>query len=205
MILGLIPAAGLSSRMGRSKLALPLGGKTVLEHVISALQEAGVRELLVVVAPETQELERLAQGAGANVFSLPGQTPTMRDTVEMGLRRLEELFSPRDTDSWLLVPGDHPTLNQTVIRQLLNAKENSIGRSIIIPTYLGRRGHPALIDWKHVAKIKSFPPERGLNAYLRGHVAETYEVNVDTEEILWDLDTPEDYERLLKKWQGSSA
>ena len=44
MIFALIPAAGKSTRMGRPKLALPLGEKTVLEHVIAALRQA-LREL----------------------------------------------------------------------------------------------------------------------------------------------------------------
>ncbi len=38
----LIPAAGKSARMGRPKLTLPLGGRTVLEHVVTALRRGGV-------------------------------------------------------------------------------------------------------------------------------------------------------------------
>ena len=42
MTFALIPAAGRSRRMGRPKLALPLAGRSVLEHVVGALQQAGV-------------------------------------------------------------------------------------------------------------------------------------------------------------------
>ncbi len=34
MIFAVVPAAGRASRMGRPKLSLPLGGRTVLEHVV---------------------------------------------------------------------------------------------------------------------------------------------------------------------------
>src|SRR5207237_3552168 len=56
--LALIPAAGKSTRMGRPKLALPLGGRTVLEHVVAALRDAGVEHVLVVVGPHVPELVR---------------------------------------------------------------------------------------------------------------------------------------------------
>ncbi len=51
MIFAVVPAAGRSSRMGRPKLSLPLGGRTVLEHVVIALRQGGVDEVLVVVGP----------------------------------------------------------------------------------------------------------------------------------------------------------
>ena len=40
MIYAVVPAAGRSSRMGRPKLSLPLGERTVLEQVILALRKA---------------------------------------------------------------------------------------------------------------------------------------------------------------------
>jgi CTP:molybdopterin cytidylyltransferase MocA len=42
-----------------------------------------------------------------------------------------------------------------------------------------------------------------MNAYLRQHTAETLEVPVDSEEVLRDLDTMEDYERLLHEMRAS--
>ena len=44
------------------------------------------------------------------------------------------------------------------------------------------------------------PPHLGLNAYLRQHAAGTLELPVDDPDILLDLDTPADYERLLGRW-----
>jgi molybdenum cofactor cytidylyltransferase len=54
--IGLIPAAGKSRRMGQPKLLLPLRGTTVLEQVLAAVRSAGVDEILVVVAPEMDDL-----------------------------------------------------------------------------------------------------------------------------------------------------
>jgi molybdenum cofactor cytidylyltransferase len=196
MIAGLIPAAGHSRRMGRPKLALPVAGKTVLEHVIVALHAAGVNPVLTVLGPHVAELAETAHEAGASVLVLPWPTADMRATIGRGLDWLEETLEPGEGDWWLLVPGDHPTLEVGIIQQLLDADRGDA--TILIPTWQGRRGHPALISWRHVAGIRAHPAAEGLNTYLRAHEGETREVPVSSASVVEDLDTPEDYERLLR-------
>jgi molybdenum cofactor cytidylyltransferase len=206
MTFAVIPAAGHSARMGRPKLALPLGERTVLERVIDSLRAAGVEHVLVVVGPHVPQLAPLAQSAGAHVLQLAEETPDMRATVEVGLRWLEGRFRPRPDDGWLLVPADHPTLDPHVIRRLLQERAAARDRSVIVPTHSGRRGHPTLIDWKHVAGMRVLPAGSGLNVYLRQQAAETLELQVDSPNVLCDLDTPEDYERLRQTFaEGTFA
>ena len=203
MIYALIPAAGKSTRMGgRTKLALPLGNRSVLEHVIDAVRRGGVEHVLVVVGPHVPELVPLAQAVGAETLLLPRETPDMRATVEAGLRSLEGRFHPQPSDNWLLVPGDHPALDADIIQQLVQARRECTDRSIIIPSFQGKRGHPTLIDWKHASEIRRRPPDEGINTYLRGHAANTLEIPVDVQTILIDLDTPADYERLARNWEA---
>jgi len=114
---------------------------------------------------------------------------------------LETHFSPNLDDAWLLAPADHPTLDATVVRQLLAARAENPETSVILPTFAGRRGHPALIAWKHVKGMRALPPGQGLNVYLRRQESETLELPMATEAILCDLDTPEDYERLRREWR----
>lgn len=200
MIFGLIPAGGQSSRMGCPKLSLRLGGRTVLEHVIAALRGGGVGHVLVVVGPHVPELVPCAEAAGALVCRLPEATADMRATVQHGLRWLEQRGRAGAGDAWLLVPADHPTLEAGVVRALLEAHADRPAASIIIPTYAGRRGHPALIGWEHVPAILALPPDQGINAYLRRQEAHTLELPVQTPAVLADLDVPEDYERLRRQW-----
>jgi molybdenum cofactor cytidylyltransferase len=205
MTFALIPAAGKSLRMGRPKLALPAGGKTVLERVVETLRQAGVQPILVVVGPHVPELVPLAAAAGADVHLLSQETEDMRATVEQGLAWLGERFKPSPDDQWFLVPADHPTLDPDVIRVLEEARAARPQFTIVIPTFQGRRGHPTLIAWKHVAGIRRLAPGLGLNAYLRHYRAETLEVPGESADILCDLDTPEDYERLVRRWAPPTA
>jgi molybdenum cofactor cytidylyltransferase len=196
MIYGLIPAAGKSTRMGRPKLMLPLGGRTVLECVLDSLRQGGIEPTLVVVGPHVSELVPLATNAGAHVCLLAEETPDMRATVERGLAWLEQRFGPRADDAFLLVPADHPTLDAAVIRLLVQARSERRDRSIFVPTFEGRRGHPTLIAWRHVTGIRASAAGTGLNVYLRGCGEETCEVPVRNADVLFDLDTPADYEAL---------
>jgi molybdenum cofactor cytidylyltransferase len=185
--------------MGRPKLSLPLGGRTVLDHVLAALREAGVAQTLVVVGPHAADLGDLARAAGARVLQVAAETPDMRTTVEHGLRWLEEQCHPAADDAWLLVPADHPTLNAEVVRLLEQARQSHPHHSIFVPAFEGRRGHPTLFAWTHAAGIFGHPAGQGLNTYVRAHAAQTLEVAVSDPDILCDLDTPEDYERLRRR------
>jgi molybdenum cofactor cytidylyltransferase len=204
MLFALIPAAGQSSRMGRPKLALPLAGTTVLELVISTLRQAGAERVFVVLGPHGAELATRAEAAGADVLVLSSPTADMRATLDLGLRWVEEKLQPQPNDVWLLVPADHPVLDAETVRFIVKEFGEQNTRSIAIPTFEGRRGHPAVIAWKRVAGLHAFPPGLGLNAYLRELTDETLEVPVSSDSILIDLDTPEDYERLQTRISPSS-
>ncbi len=195
-LIALIPAAGKSVRMGRPKLLLPLGDRTVLERVISAFTQAGVDRVLVVTPPDLPELAAVARSVGAEAVELPQQTQDMRATVQFGLDWIEKHWSPAPDEAWFLAPADHPVLAPEVVRQLAQAKEQHPGHSIFVPTHDGRRGHPALFGWNQVAAIRAFPAEQGLNAYVRGQGEKTLEVPVSVAGALVDLDTPEEYAAL---------
>jgi molybdenum cofactor cytidylyltransferase len=188
-----VPAAGHSSRMGRPKLTLPLGGRAVIEHVVAALREGGVADVLVVVGPHVLELVPLAAAAGANVLALPAPTADMRATIEAGLTWIEDRFHPRPDDRWLLTPADHPAITADVVRTLLTSED-----PIAIPVHGGRRGHPTAFRWRHVAGIRALPADAGVNVFLRHHADQVRERSVPDAGVLADLDTPGDYERLAR-------
>jgi len=197
MIFAVVPAGGQSTRMGRPKLSLPYKGRTVLECVLEALRLGGCDEILVVLGPHVADLQPLARNANAHVCLLAEATPDMRATVEVGLGWLERHFQPCPGDAWLLAPADHPSLDAGVVRAMGQAYLAQSDKTIVAPTYDAKRGHPTLLAWKHVRDVRALAPGLGLNAYLRQCQSETLELPVANPAILCDLDTPEDYARLL--------
>ncbi|MCI0701558.1 MAG: nucleotidyltransferase family protein [Planctomycetia bacterium] len=199
MTFAVVPACGLSTRMGKPKLALPLGGRTVIEHVVSALREGGVERVLVVIGPHVPELIPLAGAAGAEVLALNEPTPDMRATVERGLSWLEGRYTPKASDWWFLAPADHPAFSSEVVGQLLTAAETHADCSVVVPVHEGRRGHPVLLRWSCVAGIRALPADQGINSFLRLNAAEVREVPVNDPGIHANLDTPEDYARISER------
>jgi molybdenum cofactor cytidylyltransferase len=181
--------------MGRAKLGLPLGNSTLLERTVAALRDGGVERVLVVVGPRATELISSAESAGGTIFLLPAPTADMRETVQAGLRYLEERYHPHPENAWFLTPGDCPGFAPSTVRQLLEfAAPDSV--AIKIPTYRGRRGHPALFSWHHAAEILTIPPGLGIDSFVRSRVVR--EVPVEDPGVLTDLDTPADYEQFQK-------
>ncbi len=195
MTFAIIPACGHSRRMGRPKLSLPLGDRSVIECVVAALRDGGADVALVVIGPHVPELEPLAVAAGATVLALPEPTADMRATVEAGLAWIGGRYRPAPDDPWLLAPGDHPALSPGVVRQLLDA-----GAPIAVPVFEGRRGHPLLLRWRHADDIRAIPADQGVNTLLRRHAVR--EVAVSEVGAVADLDTPEDYARATRRGDG---
>ena len=200
MTLALVPAAGLGSRMGRPKLLLPLGGRAVLGHVVAALRGGGIDHVLVVAGPDASELVSYARAEGANACVIPVPSPHMRATVEHGLRWLEERFRPGPADPWMLAPADHPAAGQEVVRALLAAYHTGPPETVLVPVFGGKRGHPVLLAWHHVAAIRAHPAEQGLDTYIRSRPHETLDLPVAEPGILRDVDTQEDYKELRGSW-----
>jgi molybdenum cofactor cytidylyltransferase len=188
----LIPAAGLSSRMGRPKLGLPLGPSTVLSRVVTALRDGGVAVVLVVVGPHVPELVPLAEAAGAEALRLAAPTADMRETVQHGLRWLAEKHRPAPDDRWLLTPGDCPAFSAATVRRMLDVP----GEAVVVPTVAGRRGHPVRFTWRHAAGVLALPPGTGIDAFVR--TQPVVELAVEDPGVVYDVDTPAEYDRLRR-------
>ncbi|MBI3464671.1 MAG: nucleotidyltransferase family protein [Planctomycetes bacterium] len=195
MLVAIVPAAGKSQRMGHSKLLLPLGPRRVIEHVLAALAGSRIDQTIVVVPPDATELRAIVRTHGAEVAQLTDPTADMRTSVVYGLDRAEQLWGNGVLDAFLVALADQPTLSSRTVDCLI-ARSHSSGRSIFIPTFGGKRGHPVLFGWKHVEQVRSLPADRGLNCLIARLPSEVEECPIDEAGLLEDLDTPQDYERL---------
>ena len=82
---GILPAAGLSVRMGEPKLLLPWGNSTIIEHVVATWQASQVDELVVVVRADDKALYNLLGKLDVHVVA-----PLLVALVVFVRRRLRE-------------------------------------------------------------------------------------------------------------------
>lgn len=181
--------------MGQPKLLLPFRTGTVISSMIDALRAGGVDAIYVLVRAEDEELRRELSRHDVSIVPTPEPTADMRESVELLLTLIALEMHPESEDAWLLVPADEPTLDPRVVRGLI-AEWRAAPTGILVPVHGGRRGHPTLFGWVFNQYVESIPAGEGLNRLLRIDPGEVREIPVASPEILQDLDTPEDYQRL---------
>jgi molybdenum cofactor cytidylyltransferase len=200
-VFAVVPAAGRSLRMGRPKLLLPLGGRTVLGRLLEALEHPAVAARVVVVRADDEALAAEAKSLNATLVRPPVAPPDMRTSVQHALDHIASAYQPSPRDAWMLVPGDHPVLDGGVIADLIG-RWRETNASILIPTHAGRRGHPTLFRWPLAEQVASIPAGCGLNWLVQRHAGSVVEVAVTNPGVLTDLDTPADYEALCREGDG---
>jgi molybdenum cofactor cytidylyltransferase len=191
--------------MGSPKLLLDLNGRTIIGRVLTALGEAGLSNRLVVIHPQDELLKQEVERYGGRALLPPTPPPEMRDSIQFGLHTIaEELLAAAESadplQPWLLVPADHPVIDPQTVTILLEAAAENPGR-IIVPTHGGRRGHPTIFAWRHALQIDRIPAGLGFNWILEHGSGDILEIEFASSNVLVDLDTPEDYERLRKTWK----
>jgi molybdenum cofactor cytidylyltransferase len=195
MIAAIVPAAGRSARMGRPKLLLPIGGRSVIARVIAALREGGADPIVMVVAPAAIDgaaaLAAEAKQGGACVVSADPAPPDMRASAERGLDRIGQGPAP---SILLLAPGDSPGIDADLVGRLVALARATPG-AIVIPSSGGRRGHPIALPWALAAEIRDLPDDAGINPLVARHSASVIELDVSHADAIADLDTPDDYRR----------
>jgi len=191
IIAGIVLAAGLSSRMGQSKALLPwAGNRTVIEQILAQLQQAGLARIQVVTGHQAEEVAAKATAMGIATIHNPDYAAgEMLSSLKVGL-----LAQPEMVSAALVVLGDQPRLEAPIVVQILEAYATGKGE-IIAPRYRGQRGHPMLISRRYWDEIVALPAGGAPRDVIRQHPDALYFVDVETDSVLSDIDTPEDYVR----------
>lgn len=199
-VVGVVLAAGESRRMGRLKALLPFGTHTVIEHVLQPLLQAELAAVAVVLGHRADDIATVLQGLPVQLLYNPQYQHGMTTSVQVALRDITPV-----PDAYLLALVDQPQLHLALIQQLLEAFVRT-RTGLVIPTYEGKRGHPIILSARYRQEVLALGPDQGLNLVTRGHPDDTLEVPVATDDILRDMDYPEEYEAELQRWatrQGS--
>lgn len=193
MISAIVPAAGLSSRMGGPlpKPLLPWGASTVIETVVNTLLAAGVADVIVVTGHQRAAIEAALAGHGHAVRCVHNPAYAggeMLSSIQAGLAAAD----PASAGA-LLALADQPQMQLAVVQQVLRAFDDSGGQALVIPSHATRRGHPILLPRRLWDEVLALPAGATLRTAIQRHAAAIRYVEVDTPSVLADLDTPEQY------------
>jgi molybdenum cofactor cytidylyltransferase len=188
-----ILGAGQSRRMGRPKLLLPWGGRSVIGHLLQLWSAAGAAQVAVVCAPEdalTQELDRLGFPAQSRVINpLPQRGMFSSIQCAAAWRSWKA-----DLTHFIIALGDQPQLRLETLAGLLELGRANPGQ-ISQPLFAGHGRHPVLFPRSRFAELATTEA-----ATLKEFLASHHVVNVEINDpgLSLDIDYPEDYQQALK-------
>jgi len=187
----LIIAAGYSSRMHDFKPLLSLGQTSALKQLIDTYQAHGVHLIYVVTGHRHDEVVAALKGYNVQIVYNEAYDKGMFSSIQKGLSAIDETLS-----AFYMQPVDIPLIKVESLERLYEAYVRE-GKGVNYPTFLGRKGHPPLIDMKYKEKILASDGEGGLKRVLEAFHDDAQYVPVCDQAVLMDMDTKEDYEALL--------
>lgn len=197
-VTAVILAAGEGRRMGQPKQLLPWGVRTVLGETLHQVSHSLVHETIVVTGHEAETISaELARFDGwpppRLIHNARYREGEMLSSLQTAVKQLDE-----GVTAVLVILADQPMIASSTYDQLLVAFWEGKGE-LIAPVFNGRRGNPVLIGRHYFDELLRLPVGAAPRALLQAHPDALYLLPVETESVICDLDTSEEYERLRPK------
>ncbi len=194
-IAGVVLAAGRSARMGSPKALLDFRGQPFVIRILEAFEALDLKTCVVVLGPDAPRIRPLLAGHDCLVAENPDVDAGPIASLRCALAALE----PARPAAMLVWPVDLPHVRITTVERLIEVYRRE-HPAAVAPGFAGRRGHPVIWDAGLFAELKSSEAATrdGARAVLHGHSADVSTVPVEDPAVCDDLNTPEDYERLIR-------
>ena len=179
-IVGVVLAAGASSRFGSDKLDHPFGEGLTLGQASARGLAAVVPKCVAVVRNSDGRLGRELRALGFMLVEQPQPREGMAASLARGIG------ASADADGWLIALADMPAIRQETIRSVY--RQLCRGASIVAPCYRGRRGHPVGFAARWRTELLALRGDAGARPVLSRHAAEIDRIEVDDPGILFDID-----------------
>jgi CTP:molybdopterin cytidylyltransferase MocA len=194
MLAAAILAAGESRRMGTPKALLDYHGKTFVEHLADVTRHPRVGLLRVVLGAKAEEIRaKLPVDAASIVVNAEWQTGQL-SSIHAAIRSLAE----GATEALMLCPVDHPIISREVIAAIIGAFD-ATRKSIVVPAYQGRRGHPVIFRASLYGELLAASPEIGARQVVWAHADDIAEVPTNEEGVVLNLDDPGAYQAAVRR------
>jgi molybdenum cofactor cytidylyltransferase len=187
-VAAIVLAAGRSSRLPANKLLALLEGKPVIRHTVEAVCASTAEPVIVVIGHQADTVQEVLAGLPVTIAENVRFTDGLSSSLICGVNRL-----PAGIDGYLVVLGDMPFVPATVIDAMIEAFAPETGRAIVVPVHQGRRGNPVLWSTRFMDEFHGLTGDQGAKRLMALHGDLVYELEVDTDSVLTDLDTLEDF------------
>tara|TARA_B100000676_G_scaffold255160_1_gene261872 strand:- start:296 stop:988 length:693 start_codon:yes stop_codon:yes gene_type:complete len=191
-VVAIVLAAGRSLRMGpKNKLLEKLGGKSILHHVVTALQESQIKSIVVVLGHEAAKIKNDLEGEDVTYVMNPDYEQGIGTSISTGIRSVD-----KSTRGALIMLGDMPVISAKTIDKLVHDFNRNPQAEIVVPTYEDQSGNPVLWSTRFFPQLSSLSGDRGGKPLIEKNTDVVSFCSVDSESVHIDVDNSDELERL---------
>jgi len=177
--------------MGTPKALLPYRGKTFIEHLLEVTRHPRVGVTRIVLGAHAEEIRQALGGHAADVIVNENWGQGQLSSIQTAVRSLANVA----TDGLILCPVDHPIVSAALVAKLIEAFDAS-GKSIALPTFRGKRGHPLIFRSTLYDELLSASAEVGARQVVWAHADDIADVATEEEGVVLNLNDPESLKKL---------
>jgi molybdenum cofactor cytidylyltransferase len=182
---GALLAAGEGTRFeAGNKLLQEVEGEPIVVRAARTLTAASIESCLAVLGHE-------AERVGAALAGLPLQTTIntqFKEGQATSVVRAVSWAERQDADALIVALGDMPWVSVETCEAVLDAWRD--GHDVVVPTYDGERGNPAVFDADLFAELGAVAGDSGGRQLFADH--DVHRVPVEDAGIRRDVDRRED-------------
>src|SRR5260221_1017339 len=184
MLAAVILSGGASHRMGSPTVLVHYQGRPFLEHLLSVTKHSAIGARRVVLGADAEAISNgIALAPGEIVINADWEKGQL-SSIHAALRSL-----PPNTDGILLCPVDHPLVSASLVGSLIDAFL-AYHAPVVVPVYLGKRGHPVIFSSAVYEELLNAPLEQGARSVVWAHKGEVHEVVTAEEGCVLNLNDP---------------
>ena len=194
-IAALVLAAGRSSRMGEANklLAEMPGGQTMIAQTVDHVTACSVQPVIVVTGHQDREIRNALAGKPVRFVHAADYAEGMAASLRAGIAALSAEIS-----AVLICLGDMPLIEPALLNRIIAAYDPVEGREIILPSFQGQRGNPVLWGKRFFPELMKLSGDTGGRQILHRYAERAAEIQVESDFVLRDFDTPEMLAALAK-------
>jgi len=198
----IILAGGSSSRLGAPKQLLQFKGRSLLRHAAETALASICRPVVVVLGSCAQALESELYGLGVIIAKNDEWASGMGSSIRVGMHHLMSNDSERTLDSVVLMVCDQPLIRGDDINRLCAIRMET-GRGIVSSFYGGAAGVPALFSSNYFPELETVDPSQGARLIIAKHIQDSHSVPLS--EAVFDVDTYNDYQKIIEKSESPAG
>lgn len=192
----IILAAGNSSRMGRVKQLLPYKGLTLLEFAIQQALQSKAQKVYCVLGANAEIIKQKVKNQKVVFINNPNWEKGLSSSIITAITHLAQL--KEWPEAFLVMLADQPYVNSAYLNNLMALYYRNKNK-IIASAYGNINGVPAIFSANYSKTLLKLKGDKGAKALLNKNPMAVLRFVSNSNKTLMDIDSPEEYENLIKK------